>query len=123
MRDWDFGVTIETTNVQFNITGNKNDSNISNQCMFNFGIANHRVLLQKKLRTLSINASGITMETYFSFIEIYRFVMKFAESSKIHMHNLKIQTSMDQYSKWIKQAIERQENAGIQDANEIQHLI
>jgi hypothetical protein len=63
--------------------------------MFNFGISNYRLLITKKLRTLSINASGITLEAYFSFIEIYRFIMKFMESSKIHMHNLTIQTSAE----------------------------
>jgi hypothetical protein len=39
MQVWDFGLTVDISDVRIMCTGNKDDKKVSNKLMFNFGIA------------------------------------------------------------------------------------
>lgn len=44
-----------------------------------------------------MNLGGITVTTFFAFVEIYRFVKTYMQSIKGYVSNFTIQTSNEQY--------------------------
>ena len=49
-----------------------------------------------------MNLGGITVTTFFAFVEIYRFVKTYMQSIKGYVSNFTIQTSNEQYEQFIK---------------------
>ena len=45
---------------------------------------------------------GITFNTFFAFVEIYRFVKTYMQSMQAYMTNFTIQTSQSNYEQFIK---------------------
>ena len=45
---------------------------------------------------------GITVNTFFAFVEIYRFVKTYMQSIRDYITNFTIQTSQEQYEQFIK---------------------
>jgi len=79
--------------VGANVTGNANFYELSNQRLFEVGLLNQVIRVRKQDRCLIINLGGITMSSFFAFVEIYRFVKTYMQSIKAYMSNFTIQTS------------------------------
>lgn len=74
LKNFDFDVYIEIQKIGTNITGNANFYELSNQRLLEVGILNQMIRIKKEGRTLLMNIGGITVSTFFAFVEIYRFV-------------------------------------------------
>ena len=70
--------------------------------MIDFGVCNQKLEIQKDWNTLKTNAFGVTLNTYFSFTNLFMFFTSFAETMKIHASNMTVQTSAEQYKKFLK---------------------
>lgn len=80
-----------------NVTGNQNFYEISNQTLFEVGLLNQIIRVKKVGRNLLFNVGGITFNTFFAFVEIYRFVKTYMQSMQAYMTNFTIQTSQSNY--------------------------
>ena len=49
-----------------------------------------------------LNMGGITLNTFFTFAEIYRFLKTYMQSVQAYMQNFTIQTSHESYEQFIK---------------------
>ena len=109
LRDIDFDVYFDTVNVSVNITGNQYHSDISNRRVMEFGFRNQVVRLTKVAAMLQINFCGVVLTTFFQFLEIYRFFKMYTTSIKAYIDNFAIQTSAEQYEKFIRdvEAVQR----------------
>jgi len=66
------------------------------------GVLNQVVRIKKDSQCLMLNMGGLTLNTYFAFVEIYRFVKTYLESVKAYFSNFTIQTSQESYEQFIK---------------------
>lgn len=80
-----------------NVTGNQNFYELSNQRLMEVGILNQIIRIKKQDRSLLLNMGGITVSTFFAFVEIYRFIKTYMQSIQNYMTNFTIQTSQDSY--------------------------
>lgn len=78
LKNIDFDIYIEVQKVGTNITGNQNFHEIRNQRLFEVGILKQEIRIKKEGRSLLINMGGLTLNTFFAFSEIYRFVKTYA---------------------------------------------
>jgi len=93
LKNIDFDIYIEVQKVGTNITGNQNFYEIRNQRLLEVGILKQEIRIKKEGRSLLINMGGMTLNTFFAFSEIYRFVKTYAQTMKAYMSNFTIQTS------------------------------
>ena len=66
------------------------------------GLLNQVIRIKKVGRSLLLNLGGITVNTFFAFVEIYRFVKTYMQSIQDYLTNFTIQTSTESYEQFIK---------------------
>ena len=90
LKDIDFDIFIEIQKVGANVTGNMNFYELSNQRLLELGVLNQQIRIRKEGRTLLMNIGGITVSTFFAFVEIYRFVKTYMQSIQAYVTNFTI---------------------------------
>jgi len=90
LKDIDFEIYVEVQKVGVNVTGNQNFYEISNQRIMEIGLVNQIIRIKKEGRSLLLNMGGITVNTFFAFAEIYRFIKTYMQSIRDYMTNFTI---------------------------------
>ena len=102
LKDIDFDINIEVNKIGANVTGNQNFYELSNHRLLEVGLLNQVISIKKEGPILLMNMGGITVSTFFQFVEIYRFVKTYMQSVKAYITNFSVQTSQEIYEQFIK---------------------
>jgi len=101
LKNIDFTLRLEINNVSVYGTGNKNQAKISNRRILQVGLENQKISVEKKDYCLSLNILGAKLTTFYQMSVVYLFFKNFLQSNKVHMNNFMLQTSDDQYKKFL----------------------
>lgn len=84
--------------VCFSLTGEvqKQGRDITtNARMFDFGVSKQTVVIEKDGVVLKANAFGVTVNTYYTFSNLFAFITQFVDSVKVYNNNMAVQISVD----------------------------
>ena len=104
LRKINFKFMFDLVQVCLSLTGDlhKQGTDISHARMFDFGLSKQTVVIEKDGVVLKANAFGVTVNTYYTFSNLYAFITQFVDSVKVYNNNMVVQISVDQYKKFIK---------------------
>lgn len=82
------------------------DPELDNNKLVDFGLCDQKITIQKNDNNLNANICGITVNTYYRFDRIFKFMTIFGNSAKQYVDDMAVQIAIAEYKKYI-QNIER----------------
>lgn len=83
--------------IYFGLTGDKEDYLTANQTLFELGLDNMIIALNKKDHNCKATVLGISVTALNSFEMLFIFANKLKKVTKIYTENVVFQTSLDHY--------------------------
>lgn len=82
------------------------DPELDNNKLVDFGLCGQQITIKKNDNNLNANICGVTVNTYYRFDRIFKFMTIFGNSAKQYVDDMAVQIAIEQYKKYI-QNIER----------------
>lgn len=97
LRKINFKLMFDLVHVCLSLTGEMHKQGTDNlhARMFDFGVSKQTVVIEKDGTVLKANAFGVTVNTYYTFSNLFAFVTTFVDSVKVYKNNMAVQISVD----------------------------